>query len=132
MISLHTPLTRETKHIFRVETMALMKPGGILIHVSRGASVDTKALIKALKTGHLAGVGLDVYEEEEAAFFLDLSGGVLRDDELARLLIFPNVLIASHQAFRTAEAMTGIARTTVANICALAGQAPFVEASLAA
>jgi D-lactate dehydrogenase len=98
VISLHTPLTQESKYIIRVVTMALMKPGGILLHVSRGALVDTKASTKALKTGHLAGVGLDVYEEEEGIFFEDLSGGMLHDDELARLLTFPIVLITSHQA----------------------------------
>ena len=102
----------------------------MLINVSRGALVDTTALIRALKSGRLAGVGLDVYEEEEGIFFEDLSGGVLQDDELARLLTFPNVLITSHQAFLTAEALTEIARTTVANISALVGQGPFVEGSV--
>jgi D-lactate dehydrogenase len=132
VISLHTPLTPETRHIIRAETLDLMKPGGILINVSRGALVDTKALIRALKSGHLAGVGLDVYEEEEGIFFEDLSGCVLQDDELARLLTFPNVLITSHQAFLTIEALSEIARTTVANISALAGKEPFVEGSLVA
>jgi D-lactate dehydrogenase len=107
-----------------------MKPGSILINVSRGGLVDTRALIKALKSGHLAGVGLDVYEEEEGIFFEDLSGGVLHDDELARLLTFPNVLITSHQAFLTAEALGEIARTTVANISAQARQESFVEGSV--
>ena len=92
--------------------------------------MDTKALIKALKSGHLGAVGLDVYEEEEGIFFEDLSGGILHDDELARLLTFPNVLITSHQAFLTREALTEIARTTVTNILALAGQESFVEGSL--
>jgi D-lactate dehydrogenase len=130
VISLHTPLTPETKYIIRAETIELMRAGAILINVSRGGLVDTKALIKALKSGHLAGVGLDVYEEEEGIFFEDLSGGVLHDDELARLLTFPNVLITSHQAFLTREALGEIARTTVANISALAGQGPFVEHSV--
>jgi D-lactate dehydrogenase len=130
VISLHTPLTRETRHIVRAETIELMKPGSILINVSRGALVDTKALIQALKSGRLAGVGLDVYEEEEGIFFEDLSGEVLHDDELARLLTFPNVLITSHQAFLTGEALTEIARTTVTNISVLAGQASFVEGSV--
>src|SRR5215469_3419853 len=98
VISLHTPLTPETKYTIRAETIELMRAGSILINVSRGALVDTKALIQALKSGHLAGVGLDVYEEEEGIFFEDLSSGVLHDDELARLLTFPNVLITSHQA----------------------------------
>ena len=88
-----------------------MKPGAILINVSRGALIDTTALIEALKSGRLGGVALDVYEEEEGIFFEDLSGQVLQDDELARLLTFPNVLITSHQAFLTREALSDIART---------------------
>ena len=92
--------------------------------------MDTRALIKALKSGCLAGVGLDVYEEEEGIFFEDLSGEVLHDDELARLLTFPNVLITSHQAFLTREALTEIASTTVANISALARREPFVGGSV--
>ena len=92
--------------------------------------MDTKALIKALKSGHIAGVGLDVYEEEEGIFFEDLSGTVLHDDELARLLTFPNVLITSHQAFLTREALTEIAHTTVTNIAALAGRKSFIEGSV--
>jgi D-lactate dehydrogenase len=130
VISLHTPLTPETKYIIRAEIIKLMRPGSILINVSRGALVDTKALIQALKSGLLAGVGLDVYEEEEGIFFEDLSGGVLHDDELARLLTFPNVLITSHQAFLTREALTEIACTTLANICALAGHRSFVDGSV--
>ena len=130
VVSLHTPLTPETKYIIRAETIALMRPGSILINVSRGALVDTKALINALKSGHVAGVGLDVYEEEEGIFFEDLSGGVLHDDDLARLLTFPNVLITAHQAFLTREALGEIAQTTVANIAALAGRKSFVEGSL--
>jgi D-lactate dehydrogenase len=129
VVSLHTPLTPKTRHIIRAETLKLMKPGSILINVSRGALVDTKALIEALKSRHLAGVALDVYEEEEGIFFEDLSSEVLQDDELARLLTFPNVLITSHQAFLTCEALTEIARTTVANISALASQESFVEGS---
>jgi D-lactate dehydrogenase len=130
VVSLHTPLTPETKYIIRAETIELMRPGSILINVSRGALVDTKALIRALKSGRLAGVALDVYEEEDGLFFEDLSGEVLHDDQLARLLTFPNVLITSHQAFLTREALTEIARTTVANISALAGQQRFVEGSV--
>jgi D-lactate dehydrogenase len=130
VVSLHTPLTAETRYTIRAETLALMKRGSILINSSRGGLVDTKALIDALKSGHLAGVGLDVYEEEEGIFFEDLSGDVLHDDDLARLLTFPNVLITSHQAFLTEEALTEIARTTVANISALARQVSFVEGSV--
>jgi D-lactate dehydrogenase len=108
-----------------------MKPGTILINVSRGALIDTKALIKALKSGRLGGVGLDVYEEEEGVFFEDLSGQILHDDELARLLTFPNVLITAHQAFLTQEALSEIARVTVANLFAFATGQPFLaETSL--
>jgi D-lactate dehydrogenase len=130
IVSLHTPLTPETKYTIRAETIELMRPGSILINVSRGALVDTKALIEALKSGRLAGVGLDVYEEEEGIFFEDLSGSVLQDDELARLLTFPNVLITSHQAFLTREALAEIACTTVTNISALTGQGSFVDGSV--
>jgi D-lactate dehydrogenase len=129
VITLHLPLTPETKHLMRRETIARMKPGAILVNVSRGALVDTTALIEALKSGKLGGVALDVYEEEEGIFFEDLSGQVLQDDELARLLTFPNVLITSHQAFLTREALSDIARTTVANLEALATGQPFVENS---
>lgn len=132
VISLHTPLTPETRHIIRAETLELIKPGSLLINVSRGALVDTRALIAALKSGRLGGVGLDVYEEEEGIFFEDLSGQVLHDDDLARLLTFPNVLITSHQAFLTGEALEEIARITVANFTALAHGRPFVEGTVMA
>lgn len=130
VISLHIPLTAETKHIICRETLQRMKPGAILINVSRGALIDTAALIDALKSGKLGGVALDVYEEEEGVFFEDLSGEVLQDDVLARLLTFPNVLITSHQAFLTHEALSDIARCTVANLAALQSGAPFVEGSV--
>ena len=82
----------------------------MLINVSRGRLIHTRALIEALKSGHMGGVALDVYEEEEGIFFEDLSGEVLHDDELARLLSFPNVLVTAHQAFLTHEALSEIAR----------------------
>lgn len=126
VISLHTPLTPETHHIIRRETLELMKPGAILINVSRGALIETKALIDALKSGRLGGVGLDVYEEEEGVFFEDLSGKILQDDELARLLTFPNVLITAHQAFLTREALAEIARVSVTNLVALSNGQPFL------
>jgi D-lactate dehydrogenase len=116
--------------VIRKETLERMQPGVILINVSRGGLIDTTALIESLKTGHLGGVALDVYEEEEGIFFEDLSGQVLQDDELARLLTFPNVLITSHQAFLTREALSDIARTTVDNLEALAGAKPFIEGSV--
>jgi D-lactate dehydrogenase len=104
-----------------------MKPGTILINVSRGALIDTKALIEGLKRGRLGGVGLDVYEEEEGVFFEDLSGQILHDDELARLLTFPNVLITAHQAFLTREALAEIARVTSSNLIAFAAGRPFLD-----
>ncbi len=130
VVSLHVPLTPETRHLIGRATLDLMKPGAILINVSRGALIDTTALIEALKDGRLGGVALDVYEEEEGIFFEDLSGQVLQDDELARLLTFPNVLITAHQAFLTREALSDIARTTVANLQALASSAPYVDGSV--
>ena len=130
VISLHTPLTPVTHHIIRRETLELMKPGAILINVSRGALIDTKALIEALKSGRLGGVGLDVYEEEEGIFFEDLSGQILHDDELARLLTFPNVLITPIKAFLTREALSEIARITVANLVAFATGRPFLPETM--
>lgn len=132
VISLHTPLTPETHHIIRRETLELMKPGAILINVSRGALIDTKALIVSLKSGRLGGVALDVYEEEEGVFFEDLSGQILHDDELARLLTFPNVLITAHQAFLTQEALAEIARVTVANLVAFGKGQPFLADTMLA
>lgn len=130
VISLHTPLTPETHHIIRRETIDLMQPGTILINVSRGALIETKALIEALKSGKIGGVALDVYEEEEGVFFEDLSGQILQDDELARLLTFPNVLITAHQAFLTHEALAEIARVTIANLGAFANGRPFLEGTV--
>jgi D-lactate dehydrogenase len=130
VISLHVPLTPETRHIIRRETISVMKPGAFLINVSRGALIDTTALIEGLKSGRLGGVALDVYEEEEGIFFEDLSSQVLHDDELARLLTFPNVLITSHQAFLTREALADIAATTSANLEALESGGAFVEDSV--
>jgi D-lactate dehydrogenase len=130
VIFLHVPLRPETKHIIRRETIDLMKPGAIIINVSRGALIDSTALIEAIKSGRLGGVALEVYEEEEGIFFEDLSGQVLQDDELARLLTFPNVLITAHQAFLTREALSDIANTTVANLKALAAGTPFVGGSV--
>jgi D-lactate dehydrogenase len=95
-----------------------MKKGVLLINTGRGGLVNTRDLIQSLKKGHLGGAGLDVYEEEEQVFFQDHSGDVLQDDVLARLLTFPNVIITSHQAFLTQEALSNIAKTTLSNITA--------------
>jgi D-lactate dehydrogenase len=125
IVSLHVPLFPETEHIINELVLAALKPGVILINVSRGALVDTVALIEALKSGHVGGVGLDVYEEEEGKFFEDLSGEVMADDVLARLMTFPNVIVTAHQAFLTKEALDEIARVTTENIMAFgAGKSP--------
>jgi len=127
LITLHAPLTPQTDRIVNKETLALMKAGVMLVNVSRGRLIHTKALIKALKSGHIGGVALDVYEEEEGVFFEDLSGQVLQDDELARLLTFPNVLVTAHQAFFTHEALTEIARVTVENVRRFASKQAFLK-----
>lgn len=116
IITLQCPLTPETRHLICDRTIALMKPGVMLINSSRGEVVDTRAAIRGLKSGRIGSLGLDVYEEEGDLFFEDLSGDVMTDDVFARLLTFPNVLITGHQAFFTAEALTAIAGTTIANI----------------
>ncbi len=116
VLSLHLPLAASTHHLLNRDTLAQMKPGACLINTSRGKLVDSAALIEALKSGHLGGVALDVYEEEEGIFFEDHSGAVLQDDTLALLLSLPNVLVTSHQAFLTREALSEIARVTVTNL----------------
>lgn len=116
IISLHVPLTPETKHFIDAQALAQMKKGVMLINTGRGALIDTQALINALKSGQVGYAGLDVYEEEEGVFFQDLSGQILGDDMLARLLTFSNVLITSHQGFLTHEALRNIAETTLKNI----------------
>jgi D-lactate dehydrogenase len=116
IVSLHLPLTPQSKYLINEQTVARMKRGAFLINTSRGKLIDTTAVIDALKTGHLGGVALDVYEEEEGIFFEDHSGRPLQDDELSRLLTFPNVLITSHQAFLTHEALGQIAGTTLDNL----------------
>ena len=127
IVSLHAPLTPETDHIIGTESIALMKRGVMLVNVSRGRLVHTTALIDGLKSGHVGGVALDVYEEEEGVFFEDLSGEVLQDDVLARLFSFPNVLITSHQAFLTEEALREISRVTIQNLRRFVSNQPFLE-----
>ncbi|QDK39599.1 2-hydroxyacid dehydrogenase [Bdellovibrio sp. NC01] len=116
VISLHVPLTPQTHHLINAEKFALMKKSVVLINTGRGALIDSRALLEVLKSESIAGAALDVYEEEENIFFQDLSGKVLHDDILARLLTFPNVLVTSHQAFLTKEALENIASTTLENI----------------
>ncbi|MGY2374626.1 2-hydroxyacid dehydrogenase [Pseudomonas sp. SDO524_S393] len=120
IISLHCPLTTDSKHLINAHSLAHMQPGAMLINTGRGGLVDTPALIDALKDGQLGYLGLDVYEEEAQLFFEDRSDLPLQDDVLARLLTFPNVIITAHQAFLTREALAAIAGTTLANILAWA------------
>lgn len=127
IISLHLPLTKATQHMIDAKALARMKRGVMLINTSRGALVDSRALIDALKRGHIGMAGLDVYEEEEGVFFEDLSTQVIQDDVLARLLTFPNVIVTSHQGFFTHEALTAIANTTLASITAFERNEPLVH-----
>lgn len=125
IVSLHCPLTPETYHLIDSEAIRSMRPGVMLINTSRGGLIDTRAVIDALKSGHIAHLGIDVYEEEGDLFFQDLSSTVIQDDVFARLLTFPNVLVTAHQGFFTHEAMTHIADTTLTNLDAFeAGTLP--------
>ncbi|RXW23211.1 hypothetical protein EST38_g2637 [Candolleomyces aberdarensis] len=116
VISLHCPLMDSTKYIINDDSIAKMKKGVVLINTSRGGLIDTYALIRALKTGHVLAVGLDVYERESSYFFADSSAKVIADDTFARLLSFYNVFMTGHQAFLTEEALTNIADTTLKNL----------------
>lgn len=120
IVSLHCPLTPQTRHLIDAEALSAMKRGAVLINTSRGAVIDTRAVIAALKAGALGGLGIDVYEEEADLFFRDLSAEVIQDDVFARLLTFPNVLVTAHQAFFTEDALRAIAETTLANVRAFA------------
>lgn len=131
VVSLHCPLTPQTHHLIDAQALACMKRGAMLVNTSRGAVIDTGAVIAALKSGALGSLGLDVYEEEADLFFRDLSGQVLHDDVFARLLTFPNVVVTGHQAFFTEDALAAIARTTIANLDAFAATgAPLHRVSL--
>ena len=116
ILSLHVPLMTETRHLINAKTIERMKPGVMLINTSRGGLVHTKAVINALKTGHIGYFGMDVYEEEDGLFFEDHSDHIVQDDIIARLLTFNNVLITSHQAFLTDTALKNIADTTLYNL----------------
>ena len=116
IISLHCPLNEQTKHIINDDTIAMMKKGVMLINTSRGGLIDTTAAIKGLKSGQIGYLGIDVYEQEEQLFFRDLSASVIQDDEIQRLMSFPNVLVTAHQAFFTDEALSQIATTTLNSI----------------
>ncbi|UYN94150.1 MAG: 2-hydroxyacid dehydrogenase [Enhydrobacter sp.] len=116
IVSLHCPLTPETNYLIGADAIEQMRPGAMLINTSRGAVIDTRAVIEGLKSGKIGALGLDVYEEEADLFFEDLSDKVIQDDVFGRLLTFPNVLITGHQAFFTADALQAIARTTIGNL----------------
>jgi D-lactate dehydrogenase len=116
IVTLHCPLTPETRYLINTETIGQMKSGAMLINTSRGAVIDTKAVIEGLKSGRIGSLGVDVYEEEADYFFEDLSQQVITDDVLARLLTFPNALVTGHQAFFTQEALDAIAETTLKNL----------------
>ncbi|MFQ5591806.1 MAG: 2-hydroxyacid dehydrogenase [Phycisphaerae bacterium] len=116
IITLHCPLMRQTQHLVDEAFVERMKPGVMLINTSRGALIDTKAVVEGLKSGRIGYLGIDVYEEEGDLFFRDLSNAVIQDDVFSRLLTFPNVLITAHQAFFTREALSNIAETTIQNI----------------
>ena len=116
IISLHCPLTDETYHIVNKESIAKMKPGVMIVNTSRGALIDADALLEGIKARHIGGACLDVYEEESDFFFEDYSSHIVEDDVLARLISMPNVLVTSHQAFLTDEALSNIAQTSIENI----------------
>ena len=124
IISLHCPLNDETRHIINAQSIAQMKPDAMLINTGRGALIDTRAIIHALKNGKIGYLGIDVYEEEEQLFFKDRSDDIIQDDVFARLQTFPNVIITGHQAFLTREALTNIASTTLNNITAFESGSP--------
>lgn len=116
IITLHCPLTPQTHYLVNAESIGRMREGVMLINTSRGAVVDTRAVVDGLKSGHIGALGLDVYEEETEYFFEDRSAQLIADDVLARLLTFPNVIVTSHQAFFTREALSAIAHTTLDNL----------------
>lgn len=116
IISFHCPLNDETRHMLNAETMKSLKDGVVIVNTSRGALIDTEALIEGIRTRKIGAACLDVYEEESEFFFEDLSQNIITDDNLLRLISMPNVIVTSHQAFLTNEALDNIAETTVSNI----------------
>lgn len=124
IISLHCPLLKETHHIINAQAIAQMKPGVMIINTSRGGLIDSESLIEGIKNRQIGSAGLDVYEEESEYFFEDFSNEIIKDDVLARLLSFNNVLVTSHQAFLTREALANISETTLENINAYYLQQP--------
>ena len=116
IISLHCPLTEETHHMINADSIARMKQGVVIVNTSRGGLVDTDTLIEGIKSKQVGAACLDVYEEEGDLFYEDYSGHIVRDDKLVRLIAMPNVIVTSHQAFLTEEALSNIAETTVDNL----------------
>lgn len=116
VISLHCPLTKENKHLINADSISKMKKGVVILNTSRGLLIDTDALINGIKEKKVGAACLDVYEEESEFFFEDFSGHIVQDDTLTRLITMPNVIVTSHQAFLTKEALENIAETTVDNI----------------
>ncbi|MFI3258455.1 MAG: 2-hydroxyacid dehydrogenase [Spirochaetales bacterium] len=127
VISLHCPLTTDTHYIINEKALNIMKNDAVIINTGRGALIDAKALIEALKNKQIGGAALDVYEEEDGYFFEDWSTEVIQDDVLARLLVMPNVIISGHQAFFTEEALSAIAKTTLENIKSFNAGQPLVN-----
>ncbi len=116
IISFHCPLTDETKHMVNRDSIAKMKKGVVIVNTSRGALIDSEALLDGIKERQVGAACLDVYEEESDVFFHDFSGHIIEDDTLARLISMPNVIVTSHQAFLTQEALSNIANTTLSNV----------------
>lgn len=116
VISLHCPLTDETRHMIDSQAISKMKKGVVIINTSRGGLIDAEALVDGIKSRHIGAACLDVYEEEADIFFNDRSGHIMDDDILARLISMPNVIVTSHQAFLTEEALNNIAETTIGNV----------------
>ena len=131
ILSLHCPLNEQTKHLINVTTIALMKKGVMIINTSRGALIDTHAVIVGLKKAQIGYLGIDVYEQEDKLFFKDLSSDIIQDDDIQRLMSFPNVLVTAHQAFFTKEALEEIAHVTLTNILELSSAKPLsIKAAL--
>ncbi len=131
ILSLHCPLNEQTKHLINVTTIALMKKGVMIINTSRGALIDTHAVIVGLKKAQIGYLGIDVYEQEDKLFFKDLSSDIIQDDDIQRLMSFPNVLVTAHQAFFTKEALEEIAHVTLTNILELSAAKPLsIKAAL--
>ena len=132
VISLHCPLTDETRHMIDAAAIAGMKPGVVIVNTSRGALVDTEALIEGLRSRKIGAACLDVYEEEAELFYEDRSEAIIEDDTLVRLIAMPNVIVSSHQAFLTKEALNNIAAVTVDNLLKFARGEPSPDTEVCA